>query len=451
VTALTRCLCLLALALALLGPAAPALAQPEAPAPAVIAATPVAGSAVVKRDEVKPDFPKGLTFTFEATATQPITRVDLLYRATIEETLSLSQPTVKPGTDVSLTQTVDLETAGVPPGIGLLYHWRIYEADGGLTETPEKPVAWTDTRFNWTTLQGQDVTVYAYNNDQSFNQAVLDRAEQTIASLATDFGARPKRPIRIWVYNSANDFSGALAPNSEPWIAGAAFPWYGLILAILPDGDMSEVARIIPHEMSHQVLFAATENPFGGTPAWLDEGLAVYNQIGGKTQYPAIVKLALAHDALPSIRALNGQFPYDTQQALVAYAESLSVVTFILDHWKQEGMAKLIAAFREGTTPDDAVKQALGVDLDQLNEQWRAWVAQQPAPGAGIVGPFGEGDFGAGGPPPGALAMGAAALLAIVAGAVAARRTRRAARDADAPTGAPLGRVANAPASSWPV
>ncbi|HEU0116114.1 MAG TPA: hypothetical protein VFQ80_15615, partial [Thermomicrobiales bacterium] len=112
-SALTRLLCLLSLALALLGPAAPALAQPSAPAPAVIAATPVAGSAVVKRDEVTPNFPTGLTFAFEATAKQPITRVDLLYRATVEKTLSLSQPTVKPSTDVSLTQTVDLETAGV--------------------------------------------------------------------------------------------------------------------------------------------------------------------------------------------------------------------------------------------------------------------------------------------------------------------------------------------------
>ncbi|HEX5499357.1 MAG TPA: hypothetical protein VFX03_09025, partial [Thermomicrobiales bacterium] len=118
-SAVTRLLCLLSLALALFGPA-PALAQPQAPAPAVIAATPVAGTAVVKRDEVTSKFPTGLTFSLDATAQQPITRVDLLYRATVEKTLSLSQPPVKPATEVSLTQTVDLETAGVPPGIGLL-------------------------------------------------------------------------------------------------------------------------------------------------------------------------------------------------------------------------------------------------------------------------------------------------------------------------------------------
>ncbi|HEU0116361.1 MAG TPA: peptidase MA family metallohydrolase, partial [Thermomicrobiales bacterium] len=373
---------------------------------------------------------------------------------TVEKTLSLSQPTVKPATDVSLTQTVDLETAGVPPGIDLLYHWRIYEADGGVTETPEKTVAWTDTRFDWTTLKGPDVTVFAYNNDPSFNQAILDQAEQTIATLNERFGAKPNRPIRIWVYNSGDDFSGALAPNSEPWIAGAAFPWYGLILAILPDGNMSEVARIVPHEMSHQALFAATENPFGGTPAWLDEGFAVYNQVGGKSQYPAIVKAALARNLLPSIRALNGQFPYDTQQALIAYAESLSIVTFILDRWGQDGVAKLIDAFHQGTTPDDATKQALGVDLDQLNTQWRAWVAQQPGSGGGLVGPFGDGDSPLGGAPPGALAMGVAALLAIVAGAVAARRSRhgRFQPDApDAPSGqAPQGRVVDSPAGSHP-
>jgi hypothetical protein len=450
---LARILCLLSLALTLLGPAAPVLAQPATPSSPVVA-TPVAGSAVIRREDVTPNFPQGLTFSLDVAARQPITRVDLLYRATVEETLSLSQPTITPGTEVSLSQDVDLETAGVPPGIGLLYHWRISEADGAVTETPEKPVAWTDTRFHWTTLQGQDVTVFAYNNDPAFNQSILDRAEQTIATLAERFGARPKRPIRIWVYNSQSDFSGALAPNSEPWIAGAAFPWYGLILAILPDGNSSEVARIVPHEMSHQVLFAATENPFGGTPAWLDEGFAVYNQEGGKSQYPAIVKLALAQNKLPSIRALNGQFPYDTQQALIAYAESLSIVTFILDRWGQDGVAKLIAAFREGTTPDAATKQALGVDLDQLNTQWRAWVAQQPASGGGLTGPFGDGgDFWADtGVPPGALGMGVAALLAIVAGVAAARRNRRgqfAPTDLEPPAdGSPQRRMVDSPAVS---
>jgi hypothetical protein len=372
-----RALALLTLALALLGSPAAALAQPTA----AVAAPSAAGTAIVRHAAITSNFPTGLTFQFDITARQPITRIDLLYRASNETTLSLVEPTFTPATDVSLSQAVDLQTAGVPPGIILRYHWRIVEQGGAVTETPEQSADWTDARFSWTSLAGADVTVFAYDNDQTFDQSVLDRAEQTIGTLKDRFGATPKWPIRIWVYNDKADFDGALAPNSEPWIAGAAFPWYGLILAILPDGNMAEVARIIPHEMSHQVLFAATQNPFAPPPKWLDEGMAVYNQVGGKDQFPALVKRALAQNALPSLRSLNGAFPYDTQGALLAYAESLSVVTFIIDHWGQAGVAKLITAFHAGMTPDDATKQALGVDLDQLDRQWRAWVAAQPTGG----------------------------------------------------------------------
>ncbi|HEU0115077.1 MAG TPA: hypothetical protein VFQ80_10395, partial [Thermomicrobiales bacterium] len=230
-----RALAFLTVALAFLGSPAAALAQPTA---AAVAAPSAAGTAIVRQATITSNFPSGLTFHFDIAAHQPITRIDLLYRASNDTTLTLAEPAFTPATEVSLSQAVDLETAGVPPGIILRYHWRIVEQGGAVTETPEQSVDWTDARFAWTSLPGPDVTVFAYNGDRAFDQSVLDRAEQTIGTLKDRFGATPKWPIRIWVYNDKADFDGALAPNSEPWIAGAAFPWYGLILAILPDGNM---------------------------------------------------------------------------------------------------------------------------------------------------------------------------------------------------------------------
>src|SRR5689334_19669398 len=153
-----RIVLLLALALALLASPAATLAQPTA----AVAAPSTAGTAVVRHEAITADFPTGLTFQFDITARRPITRIDLLYRASNETTLTLAQPAFTPAADVAASQTVDLQTAGVPPGIVLRYHWRIYEAGGAVTETPEQWVDWTDTRFAWTSLPGPDVTVFAY-------------------------------------------------------------------------------------------------------------------------------------------------------------------------------------------------------------------------------------------------------------------------------------------------
>ena len=178
----------------------------------------------------------------------------------------------------TIEHPIDLRAGELPPGIDIQYRWRITEADGDVVETPEQTLSWVDDRYDWTPLSGPNVTVYTYDADPAFQQAILDSAERTITSLAESYGAELEQPVRVWAYADKDDLYGALAPNSEPWIAGAAYPGLHVIMAVLPPGDYDEVARVVPHEISHQVLHQATENPFNSPPQWLDEGLATYWQ-----------------------------------------------------------------------------------------------------------------------------------------------------------------------------
>src|SRR5262249_54848528 len=157
------------------------------------------------------------------------------------------------------------------------YHWHVTLADGETIDTSEQTVLWSDTRYQWTPLAGPHVTVYTYDASPEFAQAILNAAERTITRLSTKYGATPEQPIRIWTYAKRGDLYGALPPNSETWIAGSSYPDLHLILAVLPPGNLEEVKRVVPHEISHQVLGQATKNPFTSPPKWLDEGLAVYS------------------------------------------------------------------------------------------------------------------------------------------------------------------------------
>ena len=70
-----------------------------------------------------------------------------------------------------------------------------------------------------------------------------------------------------------------------------------------PEGGTREVGRVIPHEVSHQLLYQATKNPFNSPPTWLDEGLAVSNQESGNEDSPALLKDATEKGHLFSIRS----------------------------------------------------------------------------------------------------------------------------------------------------
>ncbi len=353
------------------------LAGPLAIAGPVAAEADGAAGVTIVSGEPVPQFPEGMSFPVEVTSDEEIVEVDLLYHPAFMETLNLGRVTAEPGMSISGTYDLDLRDGSIPPGIEIRYRWQVIEADGDIAESEEQGVTWLDTRFTWSEISSPRVTVNAYNGNPAYNQQVLEAAEATIDRLSEQFGAEMTRPIRIWVYNSREDFNGSLAPNSETWIVGAAYPWLGLINAVLPPGDMNELGRVIPHEISHQVLFQATKNPFNQPPGWLEEGLATLAQEGGRETLWRAVEAAAEEGRLDELNVLNGQFPYDSGDALLAYGESMSVVTYILDTYGEEKMARLIAVFRDGVTFDDAVQQSLGISLQQLSDDWQAAALEQ--------------------------------------------------------------------------
>ena len=429
-TSLIRILFLLALLVGT-APVAPVFAQDvvENAAPAAIPGLAVA------RNEATADFPEGITFTLDAETTDPVTNLELLYHAPGLETLSVELPPFEAGTtELKIEHPIDLRAGELPVGVDIQYRWRITEANGDVVETPEQTLSWFDDRYDWTPLSGPNVTVYTYNADSAFQQAILDAAERTVTSLAESYGAKLEQPVRVWAYAAKDDLYGALAPNSEPWIAGAAYPALHVIMAVLPPGDYNEVKRVVPHEISHQVLYQATQNAFNSPPQWLDEGLATYWQESGRDRFYSYALEHAASGEVPPLRTLNGIFPYDRDGATASYAFSLSAVMYILDTWGDEGMAHLISTFPEGVIFDDAIEQGLGITFDELDRRWQEdLIADAKQVGASGTTRFGDDD----GASPwtaigdglalasGTLILGLVVLIAVIAGLFTFVRSRR--------------------------
>lgn len=356
---------------------------------------PVAGasySITVREDKAQPDFPDSITFNLTAQTSSPTKQVELLYSLADEETLHVSTPEFTPGTAIHVADTIDMQINQVPPGIDITYHWKLTGEDDSTLETEPAPMLWKDDRFDWQSTPGNMVTVYAYNDDAAFNQKILDTAQRTITKVQSEFGVKVSTPIRIWAYESQKDFKGTLSANSEEWSVGATYPQLNLIVAALPDGDVNSISRVVPHEVTHQILYQATTNPFNHPPRWLDEGLAVLHQENGRGEYDGYVKAAVEAGKLYSVRALNSDFPFDPDDVHLAYAESLSIVQFIIDHFGADKMGALIAAYRQGLSHDEAAQKALGVDLDGLDRLWKDSLGYKGDKGvAGVVQPDGHG------------------------------------------------------------
>ena len=384
----------------------------------------------VSTNEATASFPDGITFSLAATAATEVERVELLYATAGQETLNLVTPDFAAGREVDVSHALDLRVRYLPPGLDIVYHWRLTDVAGEVIETEPRSIRWEDSRFDWTSMGSSQVTIHSYHGDEEFSRTMLQSAQRTVDRLTSDLGVSMQDPIRVWVYSSKEDFAGALAPNSHPWIVGTAYPEFNMILAVLPTGNEAEVRRVIPHEVTHQVVHQVTHNPFNEPPTWLDEGMAYRYQEGGTESFLALVPPAVEDGRLYSVRALNSQFPYEKADTDLAYGESLAIVNFIVDEFGEEGLRELVFVFEEGVSYDEAVQRALGVSIDELDRRWKVslgYGGDRMAPGgasttgdnpASAVG-------GAGALASGAVVMAASALVAVVSGAVVVRRARR--------------------------
>ena len=330
------------------------------------------------------EFPQAIFFSVVVEGDAEIVALEFSYRVTGSAYTQSRFPDFTPGKRVETTFRLDTQVEFHSPGTEFHYYWTARDAAGRVIESPEQVLLYEDNRFVWQKVFTDRIAVYWYEGEASFGQMVLDTASRALDRLEQDTGVEAKRLIRIYLYANNRDFRGALGPNSAEWIGGQALPARAIIVAnITPDNDW-EVRRMIPHEVSHLVLYQATHNPYAYNPNWLEEGIAVHNQEVADADFPYLVEEAARDGRLIPLRALSASFPSDTDLAILSYAESVSVVEFILDRYGEEGLARLVAVFAEGETADAAVQRALGLSLDELEAEWRATLPaaeRTPVPG----------------------------------------------------------------------
>jgi hypothetical protein len=266
-----------------------------------------------------------------------------------------------------------------PPMITFTYWWVIEDQAGHRLKTDPISFVYEDTRYTWQVQEGERVHLYWHDQDAAFGQTYFDLAERAAGDLASQFGVTPKDPVTIVLYNSHEELMSVLQEASAEWTGAVNFGKTGSIAIELGSADWME--KVIPHELTHAMLEQVTQPPFGDIPRWLHEGLAMHSEGGMSTEERSTLERAIRDDDLISLRALNSPFPDQRARAILSYAESNSLVEFIIHDYGADKMGQLIASFAQGAHYDDAMMQVFGVDMDGMEDLWRTSIGAQPRQG----------------------------------------------------------------------
>jgi hypothetical protein len=273
----------------------------------------------------------------------------------------------------------------LPPGARLWWRWQVKTAGGKTWTTPQSWFTFEDDRHAWQTLTQGQITVHWYEGGRSFGQEMLGAGVTAQARLTADPGAELAEPVHVYFYADADTLQEAVL-FTQQWTGGLAFTDF-YILLIAADPQTSDYGRsTIAHELMHLVVHQLAYGCSGDIPRWLDEGLATWAEGDLTPGQQQALDEAIAENGLFPLRSLNSSFSAHASRAHLAYAQSYSVVVFLLDEYGRDAMLQLLAVFRQGASYDGALQQIYGFDVDGLEARWRASIGASPRPTAANPG-----------------------------------------------------------------
>lgn len=132
--------------------------------------------------------------------------------------------------------------------------------------------------------------------------------------------------------------------------------------------ENSRLKQIIWHEYAHVVIRDITA---GRCPIWLNEGIADYHGYLFAPFNPALLREAYLAGKLFSLKQLEefGTFT-DTKKIRLAYAQSYSIVNFIIDRWGFYKLRHLLEASEKKLPVEELIHSELNIRADKFETEW---------------------------------------------------------------------------------
>jgi hypothetical protein len=333
------------------------------------------GNITVMDSAVINNFPLQLTFNIEAASSAVIDDVRLCYNIEhvgFADITSEAKADFRPAARVAASRTLEMvQIGGLPPGGTLEDWWRLRDSDGQVLVTPPASFRFDDTRYTWQVAKRGNINLFWYEGDTGFAGELLDSADAGLAKIKNDTGATLQEPISIYIYASSHDLQGSMIYPQE-WTGGVTFTRYGIIAIGVSLDNLAWGKRATVHELAHLVMNQVTSNPYNGLPTWLNEGLAMNTEGTLEPVFSAMLEQAIADDSLISVRSLSAPFSAYSNLSYLSYAQSYSLVNYLITEFGQAKMLALLQTFRQGSTYDGAFQSVYGFDQGGLESRWRA-------------------------------------------------------------------------------
>jgi hypothetical protein len=226
--------------------------------------------------------------------------------------------------------------------------------------------------------------------DRPFVNAVLARAESYYKNISDNIGF--SRYQNFWTWEKRVNI--VLYPDQPSFLRFSGQPSWSLGYASRDSqlfhtktitsyaGQEAFLDTILPHEIAHLILW----DYLGFSrrvPVWFEEGVAQLEEKGKR----GVVQKAMAgvfsakqHFSFAAFSDMNLPAQDDRVKVSVYYAQSLSIVDFMLSRYGQDAFHRLFKALRSGHEFEEALRKtypAIFNSISDLERKWQKYLEEQ--------------------------------------------------------------------------
>jgi len=204
--------------------------------------------------------------------------------------------------------------------------------------------------------------------------------EEVYPEIVQSLGYEPPGKSLFEIFSRANNTSGhgwfSARMVGLPFI-GTVGACAGKMVAIVSPNDMQKPfnwARVLRHEFVHVVNLQQTHF---NIPHWYTEGLAVrYEGLARPSKWNEVLARRTRADTLFNLDTINLGFirPKQREDWTLAYCQAELYVEFVLEQFGDDSISKMLAAYTDNLTTQDAVKRCFGIGKDEFEKAYRAYV-----------------------------------------------------------------------------
>jgi tetratricopeptide (TPR) repeat protein len=225
-----------------------------------------------------------------------------------------------------------------------------------------------DTLDKFVTVRDGDL-ILRMDKDEApiLQEPALALSHEALNNYIKRYNFTPKGPILIEIFPKHDHF--AVRTAGLPGMVGALGVCFGRVVAAdsphARPGEFQWEATLW-HELAHVITLQMSNYR---VPRWLTEGISVWEEKQHRPEWARGMDMSFAQmlnrKETLKLRDLNAAFT-DGRTISLAYFEGGLLVEHIVGKYGEDGLHKLLSAYGKGLDFEAAVKEALNVNIDQL-------------------------------------------------------------------------------------